>query len=91
MPSRCLIGGLAAGHALVQTTDPAADLFQRLEAREVHVDGRNRHVATAHGVEVRARAGVVDIACRADPPDFLAARIGLLDARFRTVAKARSA
>src|SRR5215469_14201791 len=47
IPSRGLVGRLAAD-ALVECADPAGNLFQRLEARKVHVDGRYGYIATTH-------------------------------------------
>src|SRR5215469_15684629 len=60
-----LVGRLAARHAFVQRPHPAADLFQRLEAGQVDMDGRDRDITTAHSVEVRAGTGIVHIAGRA--------------------------
>src|SRR5690349_16407707 len=81
---RLLVHGV--GHCL----HPAADLLQRLVAGQVDMDRRDRHVAAAHRVEVGTGAVVLGAAGGPDPPDRLAARVGLRDARRRAVPLAQA-
>src|SRR5690242_18368814 len=80
---------IASGRLLVHRVGhrlhPAADLLQRLVAGQVDVDRRHRDIAAADRVEVGARAIVLGAAGGPDPPDRLAAWIGLRDAWRRTV------
>src|SRR5262245_10168787 len=71
--------------------DPAGDLLERVVARQVDLDRRDRNVAGPHGVEIRTGARVLLGASRADPPPLAAARVLLRDAGFGTmpVAQAR--
>src|SRR5579864_3447778 len=73
-----------------QRIHPAADFLQRLIAREIDVDRRDRYVAFAHGVEIGAGTVVFGGAGRSDPVHRTSARIALRNAWRGTVPFAES-
>src|SRR5690606_11807518 len=74
----------------LEAADPARDLLQRLVTGEIDVDRGDRAVPAAHSVEVGAGAGILLGTGGTDPPPGTTTRIGLLHARFRTMAVAQA-